>query len=451
YSWEFNLANELSAQPGEFYGLVSVRDEICNWLDGTTPPYGVKQDASTVDYRDFATYQSFKIEIPGLDGIFQADSHRRNLDIVTGIIQPTSADTSLDIAVVENDDSDINGVYMPDANRGVTRYTHDYSEAEFHGPGFLPINDTGTHPDPTTAMPLRRLDANSKGVTGAGYMDANETYFPFDPDPPILPAGNIFHLSYCVIPPPQPPFGSKFPLDRFAGYFMADTDDPQTPSVNEYEDEDPMPIDIWDDFNGDLGCVWETTKLVNISTGNYDILYFGVSLSYAANPLNPPTPTVEFSGSLTGIPAGDLKGVDKSDNGYIYYAFSGQDTYDAWNYNSLLAGLDANNPSGNPMIGGIPVYSGNVIDMELLPYNDSMPRIINGIRQTAPIAVCLTDSKTIEFIDSITGQVLQIIDGSADGSIAGVPKHLDVGDTSFTVHVTHLQDSTPRVTVYILK
>jgi hypothetical protein len=88
--------------------------------------------------------------------------------------------------------------------------------------------------------------------------------------------------------------------------------------------------------------------------------------------------------------------------------------------------------------------------MEILPYDDTMPRIINEIEQTAPIAVCLTDNKTIEFIDTVTGQIIQTLDGASDGSISGDPKHLDIGNTSFTVHVTHLDGTTPRVTVFIL-
>ncbi|MCD6216962.1 hypothetical protein J7L05_03760 [bacterium] len=450
YTWIIDFTNELSANPGDYYGLVCVRDEICALLDGTTPPFGVDQDSQTSDIRDFATYQTFEIEIPGLEGVFQADPHRTNLDLVTDITQPTSDSVELDLAVVENDNINIAGVYMPDAYNQITRYKFDYSDAVFHAPGRLPIDNTGDHPHPDTAMAIRRLDASEKGVTGVGYLDANETFWPFHPDLPVLPAGNIFFLSYCVIPPPEPPYDTIYPLDLFAMYLMTDSDDDQRPAVSEYEEEDPLPIDIWEDFDNNIGCVWETTKYTNMGNGLYDTLYFGTDFDYPIDPADPPTADPLFSVSLSGIPSNDIKGVDRTDTGYVYYAFSGADTLAAWGYDSLLVGLDGADPDGNPTIGGIPIYSGSVIDMEILPYDDTYTRIINGIEQTAPIAVCLTDNKTIEFIDTVTGQIIQTLDGASDGSISGDPKHLDIGNTSFTVHVTHLDGTTPRVTVFIL-
>lgn len=450
YVWTIDITNEAASKPGEYYGMVCVRDEIGALLDGSTPPFGVDQDAGVVDIRDFATYQIFQIEVPGLEGIFQADPHRTNLDLVTGITQPTSDSVELDLAVVENANINLAGVYMPDQYNQITRYNFNYTDAVFHGPGRLPMNNTNDHPAPAEAMEIRRLDANENGVTGVSYMDANETFWPFNPDLPVLPAGNLFYLSYGVVPPPEPPYDTEFPLELFAMYMMTDSDDPERPAVSEYEEEDPIPIDIWEDFDTNIGCVWETTKYTNMLSGLYDALYMGLELTPPFDPADPPDRTLLFSVSLGGIPSNEIKGVDKSDNDYLYYAFSGTETMAAWGYDSLLVGLDGESPGSNPLIGGFPIYSGNVIDMEILPFDDTMPRIINGIEQTSPIAVCLTDAKTIEFIDTITGTVIQIIDGAADGSISGDPKHLDIGNYTFTIHVTHLDGATPRATVYIL-
>jgi hypothetical protein len=447
YKWTFGIFNDMKAKSGSYFGMVCVRDEIGGLLDGTTPPFGVKQNTTTVDLRDFAVYQAFTIKIAGLEGKFQADPFRENLDLVTGIVQPTSATVELDLGVVENDDLEIDGIYMPDANNSVTRYNRNYTAAVFHGPGLLPPNTTGTHPNPTVAMPIKCLDANSHGVTFIGYNDANETYQPVPLSEPTLPAGNILHMFYCIIPPPDPPYTSDFPLDRWAGYYMPDVDDPATAAIDESLQEDPLPVDVWDDFEGNMGCVWKTTKFTNTANSLYDILYLGTSFVYPADETQPPVQTVEYSVSLSGIPGDEIKGMDQSDNGYLYYGLSGPNTPTG----SLVVGFDALDPFGNPIIGGIAITTGNVVDIELLPYDPAMPRIINDHVQTAPIIAVLTDNKTIEFINAITGEVMQLIDGAADGSITGVPKHLDVGDRSFTVHVTHLDGTTPRVTVYVLK
>jgi len=448
YKWTFDIINDLGARPGNYYGMVVVRDQICTELDGTTPPFGVNQNSEIVNYRDFATYVAFTMKIAGLDGNFQADSFRKNLDLVNGVTQPTSATVELDLAVVENDDNRVEGVYMPDANGGITRYDLNYTDAIFHGPGLLPPNTTGTHPNPGAAMPIRRLDANKEGVTMVAYMDANETYQPNPGNEPTLPAGNIVRMFYCIIPPPVPPFDTQFPLQPFGGYFMRDLDDPVTPAIDESLVEDPMVLECFNDFDGNMGAVWETTKLVNPAVGLFDILYLGLGFTYLPSHLDPPIADPIWFVSLSGIPASDIKGADLSSNGYLYYGLSGPNTPAG---GSLLVGFDAADPSGNPVIGGFRVTTGNVIDVELLPYDDTMPRIINGVTQTTPIAAILTDNKTIEFMNAVTGQVLQLIDGNADGSIVGVPKHLDIGDRSFTVHVTHLDGATPRVTVYILK
>ena len=448
YIWTFSVTNDLEAKPGNYAGVVCIRDEICTELDGTTPPFGVRQDTEPVDFRDFATYTFFTIQIPGLEGKFQADPYRQNLDIVTGITQPTSNSVELDLAVVENDNPNVKGVYMPDANNGITRYNFNYTDAVFHGPGLLPPNTTNTHPNPNSPMPIRRLDANSKGVTMVAYYDANETYQPNPGYEPTLPAGNIVRMFYCILPPPVPPYDPEFPLKPFGGYFTLDTDDPNTPSINESLVEDPIGLECWDDFNGNLGAVWETTKLPNSQNGLYDILYLGVAFTYPPDTTAPPTPDPQFFVSLTGIPANEIRGMDISSNAYLYYGLSGPNTPAG---GSLWVGFDAEDPGGNPLIGGFPVTTGNVIDLELLPYDSSMTRIINNYEQTNPLVVVLTDQKTIQIMDSITGQVFQLIDGAADGTIVGTPKHLDVGDKSFTIHVTQLDGTTPRVTVYELR
>ena len=448
YIWTFTVLNELESLPGDYYGMVAVRDQICSELDGTTPPFGVKEDSKPMDFREFVTYNIFTIEIPGLEGLFQADPFRKNLDLITGVTQPTSASVILDIGVVENDDERIEGVYMPDANGGITRYDPNYKDAVFHGPGLRPPNTTGTHPNPTSPMPIRRLDANNEGVTWVTYNDANETYQPNPGNEPTLPAGNIVWMFYCIIPPPTPPYDTQFPLQPFSGYPMLDIDDPSTPAINESLVEDPMAMEVFNDFGNSMGCIWETTKLVNPTTGLFDILYLVVSFSYPPLHTDPPIPNPQYNFSLSGIPATDIKGCDLSSNGYIYYGLSGPDTPAG---GSLLVGFNGEDPGGSPLIGGFRVTTGKVVDVELLPYDNTMPRIINGVQQTGPIAAILTDNKTIEFIDAITGDIFQLIDGQADGSISGTPKHLDVGDRSFTVHVTHLDGTTPRVTVYILK
>lgn len=447
YEWTFDITNETSADPGDYFGLFAVRDEICDLLDGTTPPFGVNQETDIVDFRDFTTYQTFKIEIAGLNGVFQADEYRTNIDLVTGITQPTSSTVVLDLGVVENDDERIEGVYMSDGNNQITRYDLNYTDAVFHGPGLLPPDTEGTHPNPSQAMAIRRLDANNDGITFVGYQDANETFRPIAGEEPVLPAGNILHMFYCIIPPPVPPYSTDFPLDRFDGYWMPDVDDPTTPATNEYEVEDPLPVDVWNGFEDDMGCVWETTKLANPTNGLFDIIYLGVSFAYPPDPADPPVPSVAYAVALSGIPATDIKGCDLSNNGYIYYGLSGPDTPTG----SLVVAFDAEDPLGNPIIGGIPITSGNVIDMQLLPYDDTLPRFINEYEQNAPIIVALTDNKTIEFIDAITGYVIQVLDCHADLSMIGDPKHLDIGDRSFTIHVTHLDGTTPRVTVYVLK
>lgn len=489
YQYVISIPNQQSAVEGKYPGLIAVRDEYSDHVPAI--PHGVARNLAPLDLREFTTFQGFIVQVgPSTAGMYEPDPARINLDLTRPIYTGrTGADVELDISVVNTGVADVDGVYMPaTGHAGLVRYGLDYLTGTTYGAPLTPlytenvVPDPGNPPpgfDPTAKLPITCFDLGFNGVGfAAGTEPFNAMLFDEEEDPPGTQSGQrdlsnsslLFNYYRSTNPPsgigPVLWFEDQTPPTSDTGQPYAFlpgvyNDNGSTPE-NEFAlslTDDPIPADCFeagDVGNGKsyYGGVWVNSQ--NAGNGNrpFQVLRGkasvpgtgrGMTASGLINQLNFGVP--EFSG--IHIVAADM----------LYLGSGTEEVWFAFSTNHLVAvrwpgaaGEPGSTPEGSPRANLI-VSSGIPVDLQMLPFNPASPRTINGVVQTSPIVVVLTDSGTIEILNDVydgTPVVMQTITLATAG-VTGSAKHLDVDDTTFDIHLTALDGGIPQASVFSLQ
>lgn len=448
--WRFqvSMTNTMGVAAGTYKGLLTVRDSrdgTIQTVEGISPSLGYSTDV-----------RAYRV----VDIVVQTPTVYANDPLRTAVVlgslhgAPVYANTTQprgDIAVY-NDGNTTQGLLIPNYPvGGVARYDLNslvLLQANY-GVGSKPFNDypgTNPHPDPTSDMPIDRIDATDDGGFVVTFADDNFTF-----NPSGLPGSTLTR---------------PLPMSDFAGFFINDGGIrlPAPRFIGGCGSAGTVPapllgetmLDVWDNppsnssFSHPMGYL----------SGGEDAERCGDTLDYfvLGAPYNSSASTVrQVSGNanlmydvpvatwLAAFKAADA-GTRTSDGKQLLYSLVGNDIYiidsrEGINSNNVAAPSPASFSKQvvlDPMVDlGL-----ETVDMQVLEFDRNTLRNYNGVGQINDwIAVLYRDMGTgegmVRIFDVSDFSLIVELDGraAAGGYLPNYVTALDVDDRTYDVFV----------------
>jgi hypothetical protein len=376
------------------------------------------------------------------NGAWVPDQTRLNVNL-TALDDMFPARPGSDLGVIDNDDPEIGGVVMYEAEDMVVKINLDLTTSELHGYSYEPMDADPSNPHPNPEIhPTNRIDAQSNGVVIQSWDDP---HYGVGPD---LAGQFQREDSLLGIMKPNDTGWLDFLISTFPDM---SNDNPSTPRWDESA-ERPRIADVYEEAEtGDgkyvVSAMWAGTVILEEDLLPYPYYPIG-AMGGLKDPYFDEDQWLMIMDwglwILSGPPTNEVVSADASQDPifpFQFWGFSGPNVAPAaiGIYDKFGGTVDVDLPSD---------LDANLLDIQLIPKQDP-PLNINGILQEIDWIVVLLDNKTIEIIDPYVtrGQTVTIIDL---GMLTGDPKYIDVRNGNAEIYVSHTDGTTQYCTVFVL-